>query len=44
MVYTLTVHLYTKDDPSVIEWIKLKLIEAARGALIFFSVDLTRAS
>jgi quinol monooxygenase YgiN len=30
MVYTLTVHLYAKDDPEAIEKIKLKLIEAAR--------------
>lgn len=30
MVYTLTVHLYAKDDPQAIEKIKLKLIEAAR--------------
>ncbi|KAH6646089.1 hypothetical protein BKA67DRAFT_663953 [Truncatella angustata] len=30
MVYTLTVHLYAKDEPEAIERIKLKLIEASR--------------
>ena len=30
MVYTITVHLYAKDDPVAIEKIKLKLIEASR--------------
>ncbi|KAK6825143.1 hypothetical protein PG990_003512 [Apiospora arundinis] len=30
MVYTLTVHMYAKDDAECIEKLKLKLIEAAR--------------
>ena len=30
MVYTITVHLYAKDDPVAVEKIKLKLIEASR--------------
>lgn len=30
MVYTLTVHLYAKDDPTAIEKLRLKLIEASR--------------
>ncbi|KAF3012015.1 hypothetical protein G7054_g12860 [Neopestalotiopsis clavispora] len=30
MVYTLTVHMYAKDDADCIERLKLKLIEAAR--------------
>ncbi len=30
MVYTITVHLYAKDDPAAVEKIKLKLTEASR--------------
>lgn len=30
MVYTIVAHLYTKDDPSSIEKVKNKLIEAAQ--------------
>lgn len=30
MVYTLTVHMYAKDDADCIERLRLKLIEAAR--------------
>jgi hypothetical protein len=30
MVYTITVHLYAKDDPEAINKLKLKLIEASR--------------
>jgi hypothetical protein len=30
MVYTITVHLYAKDDPTAIEKLKFKLIEASR--------------
>ncbi|ORY64056.1 uncharacterized protein BCR38DRAFT_457857 [Pseudomassariella vexata] len=30
MVYTLTVHMYAKDDATSIEKLRLKLIEAAR--------------
>jgi hypothetical protein len=30
MVYTITVHLYAKDDPQAIQKLRLKLIEASR--------------
>jgi quinol monooxygenase YgiN len=29
MVYTIVVHLYTKDDPTAIEKVKSKLVEAS---------------